>query len=342
MITPLVDSPMVQLDGGYILRPATLDDVAAAVEMFNAHARRLTGADEFTADDYRNEWTIPGVNLENDVRVVIAPDGQIAGCMEVWDLSEPHVRVNVWLRVHPDHEANGIGDMLMRWAEPRARQAIAKAPAGARVSLSTFVHDADTASQQVFEQAGLRRIRHSWRMQIDLDAPPPAPEWPRGITVRTMANAEERAVLRAVRDAFRDHWGYVERPFEDDYSLWMHQMSTNDDFDPALWFLAMDGGRIAGMSLCWPKAHDEPDIGWVGTLGVLRPWRRKGLGLALLRHSFGELYRRGRRRVGLGVDAHSLTGATRLYAKAGMRVARVYHIYEKELRPGVELGTQAV
>jgi len=75
---------------------------------------------------------------------------------------------------------------------------------------------------------------------------------------------------------------------------------------------------------------------------VRRPWRRKGLGLALLLHSFGEFYRRGRRRVGLGVDAQSLTGATRLYEKAGMRVARVYNTYEKELRPGVDLSTQSV
>jgi ribosomal protein S18 acetylase RimI-like enzyme len=67
-----------------------------------------------------------------------------------------------------------------------------------------------------------------------------------------------------------------------------------------------------------------------------------GLGLALLRHSFDEFYRRGKRKGGLGVDAGSLTGATRLYERAGMRVARQYSIYEKELRPGVDLSTQSI
>jgi len=43
--------------------------------------------------------------------------------------------------------------------------------------------------------------------------------------------------------------------------------------------------------------------------------------------------------VGLGVDAQSLTGATRLYEKAGIRVERQYDVYEKELRPGKDLSS---
>jgi mycothiol synthase len=42
------------------------------------------------------------------------------------------------------------------------------------------------------------------------------------------------------------------------------------------------------------------------------------------------------------VDASSLTGATRLYEKAGMRVLRQFDNYEKELRPGRDVSTQAV
>ena len=62
-----------------------------------------------------------------------------------------------------------------------------------------------------------------------------------------------------------------------------------EGFNPSLWFLAVAGGEIAGLSLC----KYEMDLGWVDTLAVLRPWRRKGLGMALLRHSFAEFYRRG-------------------------------------------------
>jgi ribosomal protein S18 acetylase RimI-like enzyme len=104
----------------------------------------------------------------------------------------------------------------------------------------------------------------------------------------------------------------------------------------------MDGNEIAAVCLCRPTSHDDPDMAWVNTLGVRRPWRRQGLALALLHDTFGHFYRDGQKRVGLGVDASSLTGATRLYEKAGMHVSRQYDTYEKELRSGRDLSTQSV
>ena len=66
-------------------------------------------------------------------------------------------------------------------------------------------------------------------------------------------------------------------------------------------------------------------------LAVRRPWRQHGLGMALLRHSFGEFHRRGARKVGLGVDSENTTGATRLYERAGMHVAQQFDFFEKVL-----------
>ena len=55
-----------------------------------------------------------------------------------------------------------------------------------------------------------------------------------------------------------------------------------------------------------------------------------------------EFYRRGQPKVGLGVDASNLTGALRVYERAGMHVARQNNIFEKELRAGVDLVTQSL
>ena len=81
-------------------------------------------------------------------------------------------------------------------------------------------------------------------------------------------------------------------------------------------------------------------IGWIRTLGVRRPWRKRGLGEALLYHSFGEFYRRGMKTIGLGVDAQNPTGATRLYQKVGMYAASEFLTYEKELRPGRDVDEE--
>ena len=99
-------------------------------------------------------------------------------------------------------------------------------------------------------------------------------------------------------------------PFEE----WVEHRVQAPDFDPTLWFIVRDGDEIAA------ALRGEPDrggAGWVGAIGVRKPWRKRGLGLALLLHAFGEFYRRGQPRIGLGVDAQNPTGATRLYERAG-------------------------
>jgi ribosomal protein S18 acetylase RimI-like enzyme len=128
-------------------------------------------------------------------------------------------------------------------------------------------------------------------------------------------------------EAFEDHWGHI----PGDFNFWTQRVFGKEDFDPSLCFLVVAGNQIAASALCFFKQEK----GWVQTLGVRKPWRRLGLGLALLNHALGEFYRRGKRVVELGVDAQNPTGATRLYQRAGMHVANEYVVYEKELRPGI-------
>ncbi len=327
----------------YTLRPPTLDDLPALVELFNLCSQEQIGQAEFSVSDIQNEWQTPGFNLETDTRVVWTPDNRLIGYMEVWDVAAPHVRIFSWGRVHPEYRGQGLGTQLLDWAEARASQAIAKAPADAQVVLNQSGLSTDTLAQELFAAQGYQLTRHFWRMVIELESPPSAAALPAGITIRPYDPATELpVVVQALRDSFKDHWGYVETPFEADLQRWQAYITANEHYDPALFFIAQDGDQIAGISLCWSALTEDPAMGWVGTLGVLREWRRKGVALALLQHSFVELYQRGRQRVGLGVDASSLTGATRLYEKAGMRAVRQYDQFEKILRPGIDLRTQSV
>lgn len=330
---------VVAIAEDYIVRAATLDDAETATTLFNACHRALTGGDSHTVEDVRRMWQAPGFHLETDTRLVCTPDGRLVGYASVRH-AEPHVLVHVWTRVHPDYVDQGISAVLLRWAEGRARQAIPLAPAEARVFMAHGGLSTDEALWAALREAGFEQARRFWDMLIEMDEAPPAPQWPDGLTVRAMVRGQdERAIVHAVRESFRDHWGYIERPFEEEFEQVMHLLDHNADFDPSLWFLALDGNEIAGVCLCSSKTNEDPHKGWVNSLGVRRPWRRQGLGLALLRHAFAEFFRRGTHKVGLGVDAQSLTGATRLYEKAGMHVQRQLHLYEKELRPGVDLST---
>ena len=163
-------------------------------------------------------------------------------------------------------------------------------------------------------------------MQIDLEREPERPEWPQGTTVRTFEpGADDHVLYDLHTETFADAWRFEQASYE----RWRHWHVDRDDFDPSLYFLAEEASEPVGFSMCRTNYADHE--GWVSLLGVRRPWRRRGLGLALLRQSFGELWSRGAREVGLGVDAASPTGATRLYERAGMRVLKQFTSYEKEL-----------
>ncbi len=185
----------------------------------------------------------------------------------------------------------------------------------------------------MLEAAGYRPVRGVYVMETDLDEAPPSPHWPAGISVRAFVpGRDERATHEAVEDAFRDLWGRPRNTFES-----FARETEKESFDPSLWFLAVEGDEIAGVTLCKTLAGE----GWVGVVGVRRPWRKRGLGLALLRHAFAEYHRRGIRKVLLSVDAESITGAPRLYGRAGMRVRESYVIHLKELRSGIDLGARS-
>lgn len=326
----------------FIVRSATMEDLAAVIDLFNASSMDTMGINEFTLERYQKEWSTPGFNLETDCQLVTTLDGTVVGVTEIWCLS-PYVRIFAWVRVHPDYRGQGIGTYLTEWGEERARKAIPLAPEGARVLLEGGNTSTHQPAKELLEAQGYTLARHFISMKIEMDSPPPEAIWPKGITIRTMKPDDDLAfVYRAIDDAFKDHWGHVDEPFEEGFAKWQHWVISDPDYNPALWFLAMAGEEIAGLSLCMPWASGYTDMSYVDTLGVRRPWRRQGLALALLHHSFAQFYQRGVFKVSLDVDASSLTGATRLYEKAGMHTYRQFSLFRKELRPGKDLTTQAV
>lgn len=332
----------VQVPAGYIARPVEMNDLEAAVDLFNRYSRAVVGTDQTNIESLRHEWEMPIFNLESDTMAVFTEDGQMVAYNEFY-ASSPFVRYHTWGLVDVAHQGRGIGAFLVAWMLERGRRNVEKAPADARVTLGHSVNSVIEPAGRLLKNSGMELVRNFYTMQIDFDGEPQPPTLPDGLVIRAAESDEDiRSAIFGVYESFRDHWGYVNEPFESYYQRWSENALSDPKFDRSLWYLAMDGDEVAGVSLCWNNTDEDAERGWVGSLGVRRPWRKHGLGLALLQHSFVELHRRGRPRVGLGVDASSLTGATRLYERAGMRVVRRYDAYEIELRPGVDLTTQTV
>lgn len=311
------------LPEGYSGRAPRADDQEAIVGLIAAFEIADEGRAEVSLDDVRGAWERARFDRKKDAWVVDAPDGAIAGYADVWP-REDYAHIEGDGYVHPEHRGRGIGRWLVQAMKRRAAELATRAEACTKVLLRSTVIAADGDACVLFESEGFTTGRHFWRMAIDLREPTPEPEWPEGVSVRTFKPGDEEAVHALVQKAFSDNYRHVGTAFKD----WRDVMMARESFDPALWFLAVSGGRIIGAALC--PAY--PDRGWVRQLAVARDWRRRGVGAALLRHAFREFARRGKPNAGLGVDSFNRSGAQDFYVAAGMHVEREYQEYEVEVR----------
>jgi ribosomal protein S18 acetylase RimI-like enzyme len=267
-------------------------------------SRRMDGA------QIREWFNNEALNPEN--LLVLEHEGRVVGYFDVW------VEEDV---ADLDLAAPGFWDEAFDRAENRARALGAK-------RVRSFVVEEHEIGDLVAAR-GYRTIRGSWTMEIEFGVEAPAePVVPDGIEIRPYRHPEdEQRVYGATQEAFEDHWDFHPVSLEN----WREFNVKSRTFDPDLWLVAWDGDEVAGASLNFPERFGDPGYGWVGTLAVRRPWRRRGVGDALLRRSFAALHARGLRRVRLSVDAENTTGATRLYERAGMSVLHQANTWERDL-----------
>jgi mycothiol synthase len=319
----------VLLPEGYTARPPDLADAPAVAALIAACEVATTGGTKMSEEELVNDWR--GIDLADEAIVVVASGGRIVASADV--LNRSYLHVSVYGYVHPDERGRGLGRWLVDWGERWTRDRMERAPADARVVVQHYINGKNEAARRLLDGCGYAPVRGVYTMAIELSDPPSAPAWPEGLCVRALVlGQDERNAHEAHEDAFRDVWGRPRSTFERFTAI-----TRQEDFDPTLWFLVEDGAELAGV--CFSKLI--AGRGWIDVVGVRRPWRRRGLGLAMLRHAFGELYRRGAREIGLSVDAESITGAPRLYTRAGMHMDQQFIIYRKELRPGADYSERS-
>jgi mycothiol synthase len=295
------------LPEGAVARAATRADAASAADIVRMSQEALIGRSRMAVPDRAR------VDLEHNSWLFEERDRLIA-----FGWLDPHGGVaGAGGFVHPGETGRGLGTALVERSEERAREL-------SLPRIRQWAIAADLRTHALFEARGYKEVRRFWEMAIELREPPSGPHIPQGLRIETFREEDARAFHAASTEAFAEEWGFVGLPFVE----WWEYRSHAEDFDPTLWFLVRSGDEVA--AVCRYDANRRGG-GFVGMLGVRKSWRKRGLGLALLRHAFGEFYRRGDRRVGLGVDSENPTGATRLYERAGMHVESEFVVREREL-----------
>ncbi len=325
----------------FTARIPTMDDIQRVVDLYNVINMHLLGTETDTVEDVTREWEDPEWDFKESMRLIFKDD-QLVVVVALYHANELPVRPFFEVAMHPDYEDGELGDTLIQWGEQNAQRLLAMLPEHAKFTLVTDMLPTHAKQRALFERNGYITWGQQWeKMLIEMTQEPPAVVFPPGIRIVTATDYRDfRAIYEARRASFKDHRNYVERDPEKGYEIWQHWALGDPKHDPTLWFIALDGDTIAGLNLCRPEASDAPDEGYVGLLGVLDGYRGKGLGKALLKHSFREFWLRGKRKVSLWVDGSSLTGANHLYTGVGMHVDRAYVTYEKVIRDGEELSRQ--
>lgn len=323
---PGVSAP---LPDGYSIRAPILADATEVAALVNTTAHDEVGGSTTAVEDILSQWEDPERTIEDEDWLVIAPNGQIVGYLELYEYP-PYTVFEFDGYVHPEHRGKGIGSALLGTIERRARREMHPVAIGERVTLQTRVWNTAFPAHDLLGAHGYTHIRDWRQMEISFEADLPAATWPEGFAVRTMVRGQDEQVLFAtIEEAFADHWGHSPMPFVE---FLYYSIEGAPGFDADLTYFVTVGDDVAGAAICSASRSGEPEIGWVSRLGVRRGYRGKGVGLSLLQHIFNEMHSRGKRGVGLNVDGSSLTGTDRLYERARMHEIRRALYFEKEIR----------
>ncbi|WP_030441723.1 GNAT family N-acetyltransferase [Actinoplanes subtropicus] len=313
------------LPAGWRARRPTLEDVPALLALVHASDIAATGVPDFTADEVRERLTDPHTDMTVDSWLALDETGAIAG----W--TYPHNANGgdsdfLEVFVHPERGRPAIRpllDLIMgRMVERAARFGHERyqVRAGAIPTERPYI--------EALTEAGFVFYRQHARMRMPLDdVSPTPPEPPAGAVVRPVRGDDEddlRAVHAVIEEAFRDtdHLAV-------DYETWRAQVAKEPTVSFDEWFVAEVDGRVVGALQSSDSGIDDNE-GWVKRLAVLRAYRKRGLGEALLRRAFAVYRAKGRAHAGLGVDLENPTRAVRLYLAVGMTPlyqANVYRTY---------------
>jgi mycothiol synthase len=311
------------LPDGYRCRRPQSADVAALVGMMRAEELALMGVSDVTEDELRADWQLPRFDPQRDAWLIETPGGRPAGYAWIWD-ERPHVELVADFNVDPeDPHAPALSAHLLAHIEMRSGEHSAEA-GGPHVLLGIPAEESHGEKLALLAGRGFAETRRFYRMRIDLRQGCAPPAWPEGIEAREFRRGrDEAAVHAALEEAFAEHFRFVPLALDE----WERHVFAHAGLDTRLWIVAWDGAEVAGACL----ALETPERGYVDDLGVRKPWRRRGLGLALLLDALARLRARGHSEAVLGVDSQNATGALAVYLRAGMSVAHTHVFLEREI-----------
>lgn len=318
---------------GYVFRPLVYDDLPTL------HALLLTAVEADGEDrvdpleDLQTQFDDPWSQAPVDSLTAWTPAGELVAFARCFLTSEPvgEAHCFVWVYFHPAHRAQPLEDAVFGWVVARAEQRLQAAPAGMPRQVQCGAVDTVVHLTALAERFDFRPTRYFYSMWRDLQTPIPDLALPPGMALTSLAPEHAPALHAAHQEAFSDHWGFEPEAFD----VWKQFTIAREGFRPDLTLLAWEGAELAAYCANSEHAADNERNGThdahIGQLGTRRPWRKRGLGSALLCASMRAFRAAGFTGATLGVDAENPTGALALYERLGFVVRRRIVVYARSV-----------
>ncbi len=150
-----------------LARAPKMEDLVAITELVAACDFAEYGFTHSTMEDLTSNWQRSDFNLATDAWVIVTNRGQLVGFVCVWH--RDYEQISIYVGVHPEYRGRGIGTLLLRLVEERARHFVRKARPGTRVTLSSNVSSLNEQAKRLFEREGYIQIRKFWRIRVGSD-----------------------------------------------------------------------------------------------------------------------------------------------------------------------------
>lgn len=300
------------------------DDLPAVAAVMNASFQANGLNDHFTAEGLSEIYKHPvNWNPPQD-SLLVEVNGTLVGFANTeWRDEQKDTRShNINLHLISAYRKLGLEQTMQRCMENIAQQSVAAEADGMRHWYSSMVPQKWQAWVAALLDSGYSPYIYYYEMERSLlEDDLPEAILPAGFEIRPVLPEHHRAIWEATEECFRDQRDYYVSS-DDDYRAWV----SSPDFNPDLWLVAWDGDQVAGATL--NSLHDG---NWAETddLFVRRPWRKKGLGRALLVATLHRFKECGLVTAGLGVDSENLSGALGLYESLGYRPYQRVTSYRK-------------
>ncbi len=315
---------------GYTWRAMRLDD-AVALHQFELACSQLDGA---TGLSSAAEWQhkLAGADrLAANSVIAMGEDGQVAAAGWIdYQIEAEEIQAFLDGRVHPQLRGQGIGGVLLKWLEGRARENMAPIAGGRRQVLRILFYDRARDAIQLYEQHGYAFQYSEQEMRRDLRQPLPDYPLPAGMSVQTWTADNASDFYSVYEDAFRTRTSSTWSE-----SAWQHHFANREDegFRPELSLIIKEGNEPLAYVVCHMDVVDEgevPEGVWITQMAVRAAWRGRGIGAALLTETMRCFAQAGHTYAFLSVNVNN-PQARRLYDRMGFEPTRRFTLYRKEI-----------